>query len=160
MIKTISLQREFCPPTTVFERSKLVKLGSSLAETWGNENPVRELIIEASRKKRVRTSISELASEWEKDSEMSEHLARARSSLSQKLEEKHGLSLKTLRLSKGLSQKRLADEMATSQSHIARIESGTENITIETCRKLSNALDVDMNRLDAVLLEMRRKSER
>jgi transcriptional regulator with XRE-family HTH domain len=56
-----------------------------------------------------------------------------------------------LRLRKGWSQTQLANELGTSQPHIARIERGTENVTIETCRRLCRVLGIDMNRLDAAL---------
>lgn len=62
-----------------------------------------------------------------------------------------GDTVRTLRLRKGWSQARLAAELGTSQSHIARIERGTENLTIETCRKLSRALRIDLNTLDRAL---------
>jgi len=62
-----------------------------------------------------------------------------------------GDTVRTLRLRKGWSQTRLAEALGTSQSHVARIERGTENLTIETCRKLGMVLDVDMNTLDAML---------
>jgi transcriptional regulator with XRE-family HTH domain len=56
-----------------------------------------------------------------------------------------------LRLRKGWSRTRLAEALRTSQSHVARIERGTENLTIETCRKLAKALDIDLNALDLAL---------
>ena len=59
--------------------------------------------------------------------------------------------MRTLRLRKGWSQSRLAKALETSQSHVARIERGTENLTIETCRKISKALEIDMNTLDQAL---------
>jgi len=57
----------------------------------------------------------------------------------------------TLRLRKGWSQARLAAELGTSQSYIARIERGKENLTVKTCRKLSWALGIDLNTLDQML---------
>jgi transcriptional regulator with XRE-family HTH domain len=56
-----------------------------------------------------------------------------------------------LRLRKGWSQARLAAEIGTSQPHVARIERGTENLAIGTCRKLCAALDIDLNTLDRAL---------
>ena len=62
-----------------------------------------------------------------------------------------GDTLRTLRLKKGLSQSSLAKLLNTSQPHIARIERGNGGLLIETCRKLCEALDVDLNTLDAAL---------
>lgn len=62
-----------------------------------------------------------------------------------------GDTVRTLRLRKGWSQSRLAEALATSQSHVARIERGTENLTIDTCRRLCKALEIDMNSLDTAL---------
>lgn len=60
-------------------------------------------------------------------------------------------TLKAYRLNLGLSQTDLARLINSSQSHIARIERGTENLHIETCRKLCGALKIDMNHLNEFL---------
>jgi transcriptional regulator with XRE-family HTH domain len=60
-------------------------------------------------------------------------------------------SIRGLRLARGWSQSSLANALKTSQSHVARIERGTENVTIETCRKLCQSLEIDMNALDLIL---------
>jgi len=57
-------------------------------------------------------------------------------------------NLRQLRLSKGLSQIDLADRIGTSQSQIARLEAG-QDPTLQTLRKLSDALDVDLNAIGA-----------
>lgn len=44
-----------------------------------------------------------------------------------------------------LSQSELAKRAATTQSVIARIESGNANITIKTLERLSNALDTSVS---------------
>lgn len=67
------------------------------------------------------------------------------------LYENEGETLRTLRLSKGKSQAELASEIGTSQSHIARIEAGTQTIYIQTARKLAKVLEIDMNALDKAL---------
>lgn len=54
-------------------------------------------------------------------------------------------SLKTLRLRTGLTQAQLAAEVGTSQSHIARIESGGCRLHLDTAARLSSALGIDMN---------------
>lgn len=59
--------------------------------------------------------------------------------------------LASLRLRKGWSQKRLADEVGTSQSHIARLEIGNEDILMSTARKLGVALGVPIEEIDKAL---------
>jgi DNA-binding XRE family transcriptional regulator len=59
--------------------------------------------------------------------------------------------LSALRLRKGWSQKRLADEVGTSQSHIARLEIGNEDILMSTARRLAAALGVPIEELDIAL---------
>lgn len=97
------------------------------------------------------TSISRLAAEWEQDPKGRAALEEGRQWVADTFYGEDGDTVRALRLRKGWSQTRLAEELATSQSHVARIERGTENLTIETCRKLSRALGVDLNTLDQVL---------
>ena len=57
-------------------------------------------------------------------------------------------NIKDARMSKGLSQKQLADSITgCGQSVIGRIESEGSNITLSTLFKISKALDVDIERL-------------
>lgn len=97
------------------------------------------------------TSISQLAAEWEQDAEGSAALEEGRQWVADSFYGEDGDTVRTLRLRKGWSQARLAEVLATSQPHVARIERGTENLTIETCRKLSRALGIDLNTLDQAL---------
>ncbi len=97
------------------------------------------------------TSVSQLANEWEQDARSRTALKEGRQWVADTFYGEDGDTVRTLRLRKGWSQTRLAEELATSQSHVARIERGTENLTIETCRKLSRALGVDLNTLDQAL---------
>lgn len=50
----------------------------------------------------------------------------------------------SLRIARGLTQKDLAEKVGTSQSVIARIENGEQNITINTLNKLTNALEANL----------------
>ncbi|GAA0694538.1 helix-turn-helix transcriptional regulator [Dyella marensis] len=61
------------------------------------------------------------------------------------------VTLRTLRLAKGLSQTRMAQLMNSTQPYISRIESGAENITWDIGRRLASVLDVDMNTIDTAL---------
>lgn len=97
------------------------------------------------------SSIGQLVAEWEQDERGNAALQEGRQWVSDAFYDDDGETVRTLRLRKGWSQTRLADELATSQPHIARIERGTENLTIETCRKLARALEIDLNTLDQAL---------
>lgn len=60
-------------------------------------------------------------------------------------------TIRTARLRKGLSQKQLAAALETSQAQIAKLESGRVDPQYPTMLKLMNALDLDANRLFAML---------
>ncbi len=97
------------------------------------------------------TDIDDLVDAWDKDDNRREALEEARSWVNDTFHSQDGETVRTIRLRKGWSQSQLASELNTSQPHIYRIERGTENISIETCRKLSKALEIDMNSLDQML---------
>lgn len=97
------------------------------------------------------TTIRDLVGQWEQDPNKRSMLEEGRRWVARTFYGEEGDTVRTLRLRKGWSQTRLAEALGTSQSHVARIERGTENLTIETCRKLGMVLDVDMNTLDAML---------
>lgn len=96
-------------------------------------------------------TLEQLMSEWEQDEEWRAAMAEARHWVADQFYAEDGDTVRTLRLRKGWSQNRLAEALGTSQSHIARIERGTENLALETCRKLCDALGIDMNALDSAL---------
>lgn len=89
-------------------------------------------------------AVSEIAQRWAKNADMQPRLQRARARLA-------GLSgaddggIRAIRLRAGLSQTELARVIGTSQPHIARIEGGTAEPTLDTCRRLASALGVDLN---------------
>jgi len=56
-------------------------------------------------------------------------------------------TIAALRMKKGWSQQRLADEMGTSQPQVARIESGRLDPQLSTLRKLSAALGCGMQEI-------------
>lgn len=49
-----------------------------------------------------------------------------------------------LRIQRGLTQKEVAQRAGTTQSVIARIENGEQNISIKTLSKLANALKANI----------------
>jgi ribosome-binding protein aMBF1 (putative translation factor) len=97
------------------------------------------------------TAIGDLVAAWEQNPERRGALEDARRWMEETIHADEGDTVRTLRLRKGWSQTKLAEVLGTSQPHIARIERGTENIAIETCRRLCQALDIDMNTLDQAL---------
>jgi len=56
-------------------------------------------------------------------------------------------TLRNLRLRVGLSQAQLAEKIGTSQPQVARLEAGTQEPTLKTLRRISDALGVDLNTL-------------
>jgi len=78
-------------------------------------------------------------------------IAEARKELAEDALAAEGPTFRARRLELGLSQAALAALIGTRQPHIARIERGTENLHLDTCRRLCVALDVDMNTLDRLL---------
>lgn len=96
-------------------------------------------------------TVRELIDEWEQDAEGRAAMEDARRWVRDTFYAEDGDTVRTLRLKKGWSQARLAEAIKSSQSHVARIERGTQNVTIETCRKLAAALEIDMNELDQAL---------
>lgn len=65
------------------------------------------------------------------------------------------VTLRTLRLKKGMSQAQLAEVIGTQQPYIARIESGSADLRLETCRRLADALGIDLNTLNLALQTQR-----
>jgi ribosome-binding protein aMBF1 (putative translation factor) len=97
------------------------------------------------------TAIKDLVGSWSKNEQRRAALEQARKWVADSFHGGDGDTVRTLRLRKGWSQARLAADLGTSQSHVARIERGTENLSIETCRRLCVALGINMNTLDEAL---------
>lgn len=86
-------------------------------------------------------SLDDLLKEFESNPEMAESLSAGRKWVG----ENYYAGQKTLcslRLAKGYSQVKLASILGTSQSHVARIESGREDLRLSTIQKLAHALEV------------------
>ncbi|MFB1488914.1 MULTISPECIES: helix-turn-helix domain-containing protein [unclassified Thiocapsa] len=96
-------------------------------------------------------TIGDLVECWEQNPEKRAAIEEGRHWVAETFYPGDGDTVRTLRLRKGWSQTRLAEALGTSQSHVARIERGTENLAIQTCRKLAAALDIDLNTLDQAL---------
>jgi transcriptional regulator with XRE-family HTH domain len=59
------------------------------------------------------------------------------------------MNLRTIRLSKGITQERLALDAGVDRTVVSKIERAVANPSIEILLKLANQLDVDLNDLFA-----------
>lgn len=82
--------------------------------------------------------IGDFARELESDADIAPRLERARRSLAKVLDDQP--NFRQLRLSAGLSQGRLGEMAGTTQSYIARIESGTLDPGTDMLARLAAAL--------------------
>lgn len=95
--------------------------------------------------------MSDITKSWEQNEMRRKAMEEARQWVGEAFHGNDGDTVRTLRLRKGWSQTQLAEAIGTSQSHVARIERGRENLAIQTCRRLSDVLGIDMNTLDRAL---------
>lgn len=105
------------------------------------------------------TSVKDLVAKFERNPASREAIQEGRQWVADKFYDEEGLTVRSLRLMKGWSQTRLSVEAETSQSHISRIERGSEDVRVQTLRKLASALDVDMNTLNEALLRQEKVLE-
>lgn len=64
-----------------------------------------------------------------------------------------GGRIKALRSAKNFTQEQIADQIGISRQKYARIESGTNNITLEVLAQIANVLDVQVGDITRVLDE-------
>ncbi len=133
-------------PSSVPEPCKVFAFGDYLAPAA--ETPVRHV------------AIGDLVARWEARPDRKAAIARARGWVADALHADDGVTVRTLRMRKGLSQQQLAEAIGTSQPHIARIERGMDNLNIDTCRRLVRVLEVDMNTLDGALLQQQKNNDK
>jgi ribosome-binding protein aMBF1 (putative translation factor) len=98
--------------------------------------------------------IDDVAAEFDADPNMAPLMEQARRDLAQRFYADQR-SLAGLRLQRGWSQARLASEAQTSQSHIARIESGEKDARLDTIMRLARCLNVSVGDLAEILSEAR-----
>ena len=97
------------------------------------------------------TTIDDVVAEFERDPAMQEGLLDARRWIADTVLAGKPITLRTLRLRKGMSQAQLAAAIGTQQPHVARIERGQADPQLDTCRRIARALGVDLNALDQAL---------
>jgi ribosome-binding protein aMBF1 (putative translation factor) len=95
-------------------------------------------------------SIDDLVSTIQQQEGGEARLQRARQRLSSMLAAKQPQSIRTMRLNAGLSQTQLAELTGLSQPQIATIERPNSNPTIDTLKKIAEALGV---RVSAVVAQ-------
>ncbi|MBI5618775.1 MAG: helix-turn-helix transcriptional regulator [Gammaproteobacteria bacterium] len=88
--------------------------------------------------------IDDLAREFEAQPGGGEALAEGRQWVADRFYSEHPRALAAMRLRKGWSQAELARRVGTSQSHIARIETGHADPQLSTVKKLAKALEVEV----------------
>lgn len=64
-----------------------------------------------------------------------------------------GIRIKSLRTAKGLTQEQIADIIGVSRQKYARIENGTNNITLDILSKIAAVLEVTVGDITCVLDE-------
>lgn len=98
-------------------------------------------------------SIEDRAAELEHNPKRAAALAKARQRLAKTVHPDAPLA--ALRMSRGLSQRALAERLGTSQSRLSRIEAGLDDPRLSTVRKLADALVVDINTIEQAILARR-----
>lgn len=73
-----------------------------------------------------------------------ERMAAARRHVAAQYYADEGSGLSAFRLAKGWSQKQLAEQIGTSQSHVARIESGHTDPQLSTIERLCEVLGISI----------------
>jgi DNA-binding XRE family transcriptional regulator len=96
-------------------------------------------------------TIDEIVAKYERDPAMQKELRAGRRWVADTVLAGKPVTMRILRLRKGLSQAQLAEAIGTQQPHIARIENGQADMRLETCRRIAQALGVDLNTLDQAL---------
>lgn len=74
-------------------------------------------------------------------------MQRARALLAEEMDAVAPDSLAKLRLKRGMSQTKLAQQIGTSQAHIAKIEAGAVKLYWQTAVKLADALGISLDEL-------------
>ncbi len=100
-------------------------------------------------------SIDSLIDEFEADDAGREAMAEARRFVGERFYSSAPRGLATFRLAKGWSQKRLAQQLGTSQSHIARIEAGQSDPQISTVRRLCEVLGITIEQFESAFTQDR-----
>lgn len=140
------------PTLKSLEESSLIgALSESATATSSNNVIYREFNIAKPDTLPNTSSLDDLIDEFEADPDMAQRMAQARHKLAETLYADEPDTFSALRLAAGLSQTQLAERADTTQSHIARIESGKTDPSTDMVVRIANALGVDAGRtFDAI----------
>lgn len=157
MSQPIPSLSEFSPTTHSFspEISTLKILGTYFVDSSTTDLGICKVVVVDQSRPREHVlpnhvSIEDIEVRLSKLPGMAEELATARNWVAETLYPNQ-TTLRTLRLSSGLTQTMLARKIGTSQPHLARMEKGQGDVMRDTMRRLCEALHVDMNTLDEAM---------
>jgi DNA-binding XRE family transcriptional regulator len=149
----LHLLSEFSEPTTNSE--PVARIGSHVAPNPATRpSGAVHYLLPAKQDEPISkgyTTIDDVVAEFERDPAAKEELRRGRQWVAETVLGGQPTSLRVLRLRKGMSQAQLAEAIGTQQPHIARIERGQADLLLDTCRRIAQALEVDLNTLDRAL---------
>lgn len=140
---------EFAEPTTASESTSISGFDiGALASTSGFAGLIiiRPNVNQSSAKAQIpdnSLSVDDLEHRLGDDAEWLSALAEARKEIGEKVYSDQ-VSIASLRLSKGLSQRELAHRCEMSQPHLATIEAGDKDVRLSTARRLAAGLEVDV----------------
>lgn len=89
-------------------------------------------------------SIDDVVADFERDDAGKAAMAEARRYVGEVFYRQQRPSLATYRLARGWSQKRLAQELGTSQPYVARLEAGRSDPQISTVRRICSVLGISI----------------
>lgn len=121
--------------------SKALYFAKSAEPPAQSDKEVRYFEISGHRIPAGSVDIDDLVAEFEKDPKMAQAIEEGRRRVAANFYSDESHSVRALRLKKGWSQARLAEAVGSSQSHIARIEQGTEDVRLSTVSRIALALD-------------------
>jgi DNA-binding XRE family transcriptional regulator len=150
-------------PTTLrlsesFELTKssepTAKVGSAAQPTSTRPLPVLKVVAAVVTENPIPPgyrTLDSMVADLERDPKWRRELKSARSWMAETVLAGKPVTLRTLRLQRGMSQAQLAEAIGTQQPYIARIETGSADLRLETCRRLAAAMGIDLNTLDQAL---------
>lgn len=103
--------------------------------------------------------IDDLIAEFEQDSGAAAAIQAGRQWVADEFYKDEPTSIRALRLKKGLSQAQLASAIGTSQSHVARIERGTEDLRASTIARLAAPLGLQPEELFKLIISNKIQQE-